>query len=243
MIAYSSYLPKETDVVNSAFITATANHGFELLAGIGVFSVLGYMAFSQGVAVEEVAAGGVGLAFMVFPAAINTLPAMNGLVGFCFFGALFFAGFTSLISIIEAVIAGISDKFELPRKKATTLVLIPAIVISTLFITGAGLYILDIVDAFANNIGIVGGGVLEVFLLGWFFNTETLRQEANSFSNFSIGKWWTYMLKIVTVVVLGFMVISNAINYIKRVTEDIPALKLPPLAGAASSSASLWRSF
>lgn len=226
MIAYSSYLPKETDVVNSAFITATANHGFELLAGIGVFSVLGYMAFSQGVAVEEVAAGGVGLAFMVFPAAINTLPAMNGLVGFCFFGALFFAGFTSLISIIEAVIAGISDKFELPRKKATTLVLIPAIVISTLFITGAGLYILDIVDAFANNIGIVGGGVLEVFLLGWFFNTETLRQEANSFSNFSIGKWWTYMLKIVTVVVLGFMVISNAINYIKEGYGGYPGIEV-----------------
>lgn len=215
MIAYSSYLPKKTDVVNSAFITATANHGFELFAGIGVFSVLGYMAFTHGVPIEEVAAGGVGLAFMVFPEAINALPALNGLIGFCFFGALFFAGLTSLISIIEAVIAGISDKFEMARKKATTIVLVPAFIISTMFITGAGLYILDIVDAFTNNIGIVGGGVLEVFLLGWFFNTESLREEANSFSNFSIGKWWTYMLKIVTVVVLGFMIISNTINYIR----------------------------
>lgn len=216
MIAYSSYLPKKTDVVNSAFITATANHGFELFAGIGVFSVLGYMAYTQGVPVEEVSAGGVGLAFMVFPAAINALPAFNGFIGFCFFGALFFAGLTSLISIIEAVIAGIGDKFEMPRKKATTMVVIPAFLISTLFITGAGLYILDIVDAFTNNLGIVGAGVLEVFLIGWFFNTESLRQEANSFSNFNIGKWWTYMLKIVTVVVLGFMIVSNTIDYIKN---------------------------
>ncbi len=215
MIAYSSYLPKKTDVVNSAFITATANHGFELFAGIGVFSVLGYMAYSHGVPIEEVAAGGVGLAFMVFPEAINALPALNSLIGFCFFGALFFAGLTSLISIIEAVIAGISDKFEMARVKATTIVLVPAFIISSMFITGAGLHILDIVDAFTNNIGIVGGGVLEVFLLGWFFNTESLREEANSFSNFSIGKWWTYMLKIVTVVVLGFMIISNTINYIR----------------------------
>ena len=38
MIAYSSYLPKKTDIVNSAVITATANHGFELFAGIGVFT-------------------------------------------------------------------------------------------------------------------------------------------------------------------------------------------------------------
>jgi len=116
MIAYSSYLPKNTDVVNSAFITATANHGFELFAGIGVFSVLGYMAFSQGVPVEEVAAGGVGLAFFVFPAAISAMPALNGFIGVCFFGALLFAGFTSLISIIQAVITGISDKFELTHK-------------------------------------------------------------------------------------------------------------------------------
>lgn len=216
MIAYSSYLPKDTDVVNSAFITATANHGFELFAGIGVFSILGYMAYSQGVPVEEVAAGGVGLAFMVFPAAISALPAMKGFIGVCFFGALFFAGFTSLISIIQAVIAGISDKFSIPHKKSATLVMVPAFVISILFITGAGLIILDIVDAFINSIGIVGSGVLEVLLIGWFFNTEYLRKEANQFSNFSIGKWWNYMLKIVTVLVLGFMFISNTIEYITK---------------------------
>ncbi|HYE67869.1 MAG TPA: sodium-dependent transporter [Anaerovoracaceae bacterium] len=216
MIAYSSYLPKDTDVVNSAFITATANHGFELFAGIGVFSILGHMAYTQGVGVEEVAAGGVGLAFMVFPAAINSLPAMNGFIGVCFFGALLFAGFTSLISIIQAVISGIADKFELPQKKATTIVIVPAFLISMLFITGAGLNILDIVDAFINNIGVAGAGLIEVFLIGWFFNLETLRKEANQFSNFSIGKWWIYALKIVTVVVLGFMVISNTLGYVKN---------------------------
>jgi len=216
MIAYSSYLPKDSDVVNSAFITATANHGFELFAGIGVFSILGYMAYSQGVAVEEVAAGGVGLAFMVFPEAINTLPAMNGFIGVCFFGALFFAGFTSLISIIQAVISGIADKFEFSRTKATTIVVVPAFLISILFITGAGLIILDIVDAFINNIGVAGAGLLEVILIGWLFNLETLRKEANEFSNFSVGKWWVYALKFVTVVVLGFMVISNTIGYIRE---------------------------
>lgn len=216
MIAYSSYLPKDTDVVNSALITATANHGFELFAGIGVFSILGYMAYAQGVGVEEVAAGGVGLAFMVFPAAISTLPAMNGFIGVCFFGALLFAGFTSLISIIQAVISGIEDKFEIPHMKATTIVIVPAFVISILFITGAGLNILDIVDAFSNQIGVAGAGLLEVFLIGWFFNPEKLRQEANEFSNFSVGKWWIYALKIVTVVVLGYMVISNTIGFIKN---------------------------
>jgi len=213
MISYSSYLPKKTDVVNSAFITATANHGFEIFAAIGVFSIVGYMAGQQGVEVAEVAASGVGLAFITFPTAITSLPALNALFGVCFFGALFTAGITSLVSILQAVVSGIHDKFELAHAKATTVVLVPAFVISTLFITGAGLNILDIVDAFVNNIGIVACGLFEVILVGWFFDLEKLRQEANRYSNFSIGRWWLYSLKFITILILGVMVIINTIEY------------------------------
>ncbi|MDY2960569.1 MAG: sodium-dependent transporter [Hornefia sp.] len=209
MIAYSSYLPRKTDVVNSAFITATANHGFEVFAGIGVFSIMGYMAFQQGTTVEQIASSGVGLAFMTFPTAISSLPALNALFGICFFGALFTAGITSLVSISQAVVSGMQDKFELNHKKAVITVLVPAFLLSFLFITGAGLHILDIVDAFTNQIGIAVAGVIEVVLIAWFFNPEKLRKEANEFSNFKIGKWWTYSLKFITVLVLGFMSIMN----------------------------------
>jgi len=175
---------------------------------------MGYMALMQGVPVEEIAKAGVGLAFMTFPAAISSLPALNGFFGVCFFGALLTAGITSLISIMQAVITGIEDKFNMPHKKAVTTVIVPAFIVSILFITGAGLNILDIVDAFINNIGIAGAGLLEVVLIGWFFDTEKLRQEANSFSNFSIGRWWVYSLKIITVVVLGVMVFLNTKDYL-----------------------------
>ena len=214
MLAYSSYLPKETDVVNSAFITATANHGYEVFAGIGVFSIMGFMAYQQGVPVEDVATSGIGLAFMTFPTAISSLPAFNGLIGVCFFGALLTAGVTSMVSILQAVVSSFHDKFDIDHKKAVTIVLVPTFVLSILFITGAGMNILDIVDAFINNVGVATGGVLEVILICWFFNPEKLRQEANEFSNFSIGKWWTYSLKIVTVVVLGVMLFLNTKDFI-----------------------------
>ena len=42
-----------------------------------------------------------------------------------------------------------------------------------------------------------------------FFDAEKLRQEANEFSNFSIGKWWIYSLRIVTTIVLGVMLFLN----------------------------------
>src|SRR5690606_7432750 len=44
MITYSSYLPKKSDITNNAFITGFGNSSFEILAGIGVFGILGYMA-------------------------------------------------------------------------------------------------------------------------------------------------------------------------------------------------------
>lgn len=214
MLAYSSYLPRETDVVNSAFITATANHGFEVFAGIGVFSIMGFMAMQQGVAVEDVAASGIGLAFMTFPTAISELPALNALFGICFFGALLTAGITSMVSILQAVISSFHDKFDIEHKRAVTLVLVPTFLISILFITGAGMNILDIVDAFINNIGVATGGLVEVILITRFFNPEKLRQEANEFSNFSIGKWWIYSLKVVTTIVLGVMLFLNTKDFI-----------------------------
>ena len=214
MLAYSSYLPKKTDVVNSAFITATANHGFEIFAGIGVFSIMGFMAMQQGVEVADIAGSGIGLAFMTFPTAISTLPALNALFGICFFGALLTAGITSMVSILQAVVSGFHDKFDIEHRKAVTIVLVPTFVLSILFITGAGLNILDIVDAFINNIGVAAGGVIEVILITRFFNPEKLRKEANEFSNFSIGKWWTYSLRIVTTVVLGVMLFLNTKDFI-----------------------------
>src|SRR5699024_8532643 len=85
MITNYSYLPKKSNITNNAFITGFINSVFELLVGIGVFAVLGFMATQQGVGIDEVVAGGVGLAFVVFPAIINEFPAFNE-----FFGVLFF---------------------------------------------------------------------------------------------------------------------------------------------------------
>jgi NSS family neurotransmitter:Na+ symporter len=175
---------------------------------------MGFMAYTQGVAVEEVAASGVGLAFMVFPTAISSLPALNGLFGVCFFGALLTAGITSMVSILQAVVSGMHDKFDMSHKKAVTVVLVPTFVLSILFITGAGLNILDIVDAFINNIGVAAGGLIEVILITRFFNPERLRKEANEFSNFSIGQWWTYSLRIVTTVLLGIMLFKNTLDFV-----------------------------
>src|SRR5690606_29199261 len=50
MITYASYVDRKTDMTGSGLVVGTANSSFELLAGIGVFAALGFMAQANGVA-------------------------------------------------------------------------------------------------------------------------------------------------------------------------------------------------
>lgn len=210
MVTYSSYLSRKSDITNNAFITGFANSGFELLAGIGVFSILGFMAMQQGVEVSEVVSGGVGLAFVVFPQIINQLPALNGLFGFLFFGSLMLAGFTSLISIVETFVAGVEEKFKVTRTRAVLLGGGLAAIISILFSSRGGLYFLDVVDYFINNFGVALAGLIEVIAIAWIARQlKDLQDHANAISDIKIGLWWRICLGLITPVVLGYMMFDN----------------------------------
>jgi NSS family neurotransmitter:Na+ symporter len=210
MVTYSSYLPKKSDITNNAFITGFANSGFELLAGIGVFSILGFMAMQQGVGVNEVVSSGVGLAFVVFPQIINQFPAFNEFFGFLFFASLVLAGLTSLISIVETYVAGIQEKFNVSRTKSVLVGGGLSAIISIVFATKGGLFLLDAVDYFINNFGVALAGLIEVVAVAWFAKElKNLQQHANSVSDMRLGIWWRVCLSIITPIVLGFMMFDN----------------------------------
>ncbi|HLR09479.1 MAG TPA: sodium-dependent transporter [Bacillota bacterium] len=206
MITYSSYLPRKTDITNNAFIVGFGNSSFELLAGIGVFGMLGYMASQSGAAIDEVVEGGVGLAFVVFPAIINMFPALNGLFGFLFFVSLFLAGLTSLMSISETYIAGLSDKFNISRSKAVLFGGGLAAVVSLIFATQGGMFFLDAADYFINQFGVAMLGLVEVVLMAWILRKlRDFRTHADNISDIRLGWWWNVSLTIITPLVLGYM--------------------------------------
>ncbi|MBN8235505.1 sodium-dependent transporter [Halobacillus kuroshimensis] len=206
MITYSSYLPKKSDITNNAFIAGFSNSGFELLAGIGVFAALGFMASQSGVPVNEVVSGGVGLAFVVFPQIINEFPALNGLFGFLFFLSLVLAGLSSLISISETYVAGISEKFGISRTKAVAFGGGTAAVISLLFATQGGLFFLDAADYFINQFGVAFVGLVEVVVIAWFLRKlNDFQSHANEISDIRLGTWWKVSLGLITPLVLGYM--------------------------------------
>jgi NSS family neurotransmitter:Na+ symporter len=134
---------------------------------------------------------------------------MSVLVGVLFFVALTFAGLSSFISINEVVVRSLSDKLNAPRRKVVVWYTIIAGLVSVIFTTGAGLYILDIVDYFINQFGVAISALVEVLLIGYLYRLSTLRDHANDISDFRIGPWWNVMIKVVTPVILGISVIQN----------------------------------
>ncbi len=208
MLAYSSYLPEKSDITNNAFMTVLINCGFSILAGIMIFSVLGYMAQEQAKPLTEVVSAGVGLAFVTLPAAINLLPAPY-ILGPLLFLALVVAGLSSQISILEAVTSAVMDKLQWSRKKAANIVLGTGFVISMAFATNGGLLLLDLVDHFANNVGIMVGCFVEIVMMTWLFKISNVRDYVNKISDFSIGVWFDICLRFVTPVILAIILATK----------------------------------
>ncbi|WP_106507736.1 sodium-dependent transporter [Brachybacterium timonense] len=219
MLTYASYLKKNTDLTGSGLVVGFANSGFEILAGIGVFSALGFMAQAQGVDISEVVASGIGLAFIAFPAIITEAGSAGPLIGVLFFGGLVLAGFTSLISIVEVVVAAFQDKFGLGRVAATLGIGVPLAIISTvLFPTTMGLGLLDVFDNWVNQYGIVSAAlvatVLVTFLLGAL---PTLRDHLNQKGTFRLGWAWMAFVGVIAPVAL---LITLALTTWGFITQD-----------------------
>ncbi|WP_409500866.1 sodium-dependent transporter [Mannheimia glucosida] len=222
MVTYASYLNKKTDLTGSGLVVGFANSSFELLAGIGVFAALGFMATAAGQEVNEVAKGGIGLAFFAFPTIINQAP-FSALLGVLFFGSLTFAAFTSFISTIEVVIASLQDKLQMPRVKATLLVSIPLMVISVcLFGTTTGLPVLDVMDKFVNNFSIVSVAFLGLVLIASNKKLGMLGDYLNEISSFKVGFIWRLCL-IGTSAILAFMLFSEIAKVLREGYEGYPS--------------------
>lgn len=217
MIAYGSYLHEKADVVNSAFITVLANSSFDLIAGVLVFSTLGYLVNNMGIEFTSFGTGA-GVAFIAFPIAISTMSSnvvIQGLLGFLFFFCLFIAGISSSISMLESFATAALDKFNIPRKRLITIISIIGFIGSACFASYAGFnFILDIVDAYVGNIVIAGLGLVEVVAISYIYGTNELREEANKYSDFKVGKWWDYLLRYFTPLLLGAVVVTNIVNLI-----------------------------
>ena len=204
MITYSSYLKKKSDITSTALVTGFANSSFEILAGIGVFATLGYMAAQRGVGVNEIEGiTGPILSFVTFPQTISLMPG-GPIFGFIFFASLTIAGFTSLISLVQVTAAAFQDKFGLTRRVSSFVSVGIAGGASIIFFsTTNGLNALDVVDKYINEIAIVSSAIIMIALIAYHAKKlPALRAHLNHYSSFKLGKWWYALVAVISPFVL-----------------------------------------
>ncbi|ABR31149.1 transporter [Thermosipho melanesiensis] len=219
MIAYGSYNKKEEDIANNAIITALGNSATSFLAGIAVFSVLGYMALQINSPIDEVVSGGIGLAFVVYPQAISLFPGgviVQSIIGLAFFVMLLTLGIDSAFSLVEAVEAAASDKFKFNKRSFLIGFSIFGFLVGLLYSTQGGLYWLDIIDHFLSIYALLIVGILESIIIGWVLDAEKLRNYINKVSEVKIGKWFDISLRYIIpgslIIILGLTLYDEIKN-------------------------------
>ncbi len=167
LITYGSYVKKSDNLTSTAFSVVLADTMIALLAGIVIFPA----AFSFGVRPTA----GMGLVFNTIPMLFNQ---MAGGYVFCiiFFVLLAIAALTSTISLLEVVVAYITEQLHVKRQLATVIACAATMFLgvfaslslmeNTPFII-AGKTVFDAMDFISSNVMLPLGGMLIVIFMGW----------------------------------------------------------------------------
>ena len=210
MAIFGSYIGKERSLLGESVNIAVLDTFVAITSGLIIFPAC----FAFDVPVNN----GPALIFMTLPRVFKNIPQPYGqIVGSFFFLFLFFAAFTTVIAVFQAIIACVQDKFGWSKKKTCFICCVAMMVLSLPCIFGfLGSFdflgktwqVLDVEDFIVSNLLLPLGAVLIVLFCtikryGWGF--ENFRAEANSGQGLKIAKWmkpyFVFVLPVIVVVV------------------------------------------
>ena len=204
-LTYASYLPENAKLIDNVLIVVCSNSLFEICTAFGVFSILGFMSFTNGTPMVQLITEGTGLVFIVFPMIFNIMGPIGRILAPLLFLAILFAGITSALGFFEPMLSSTSEKLGWSRKKAATLLCIIGCAFSILLTSGISSYLVGIIDAFVNEFGILLLIGVQCIIFAWFYGVEHFLPALNEHSTFKVGKTWTFVIKYLLPVVLIIM--------------------------------------
>ena len=206
-LTYASYLPEGSKLSDNVLLVVVSNSLFEIFTAFGVFSILGYMSLHSGIRLGDLVSEGTGLVFDVFPMIFNVMGPMARVLAPLFFLAIMFAGITSALAIFEPTLSSVCTKFNLSRRRAAAILSIIGCLISIIYTTGIGSYLVGVVDLFVNQFGILFLIGVQCVIFAWFYRIEDLIPIINEHSSFKVGKIWVFIIKyILPVLILGMWI-------------------------------------
>lgn len=174
LIAMASFNKFDNNVLRDTFLVPLINCLTSFYAGFVIFSVLGFMAYAKGVTVPEVAKGGPGLVFIVYPEGLAQMP-VAPLWSILFFFMMSTLGFSSAFSIVETVMTGLLDEFPaLSRSKWRVLgfrfgICMTGFLLGLPMTTRGGDYMLTLVDNAVGGFPLLFVGFFELILLCYVY--------------------------------------------------------------------------
>ena len=204
-LTYASYLPENSKLIDNVLIVVCSNSLFEICTAFGVFSILGFMSFTNGTPMVQLITEGTGLVFIVFPMIFNIMGPIGRILAPMLFLAILFAGITSALGFFEPMLSSTSDKLGWSRKKTATVLSNIGCAFSLILTTGISSYLVGIIDSFVNQFGILLLIGIQCIIFAWFYGVEHFLPALNEHSTFKVGKTWTFVIKYMLPVVLIIM--------------------------------------
>ena len=180
MITYGSYIGKKVNLGKSVNRIEFFDTLIALLAGLMVIPVV-YMFSGE----EGLKSSGPGLMFISLPKIFDQMPG-GQIIGLLFFILVFFAALTSSVSIMEAIVSSLMDKFKRSRKAACAITFVISLVLGIPSSLGFGIWsnikilgmdFLTFFDYLSNNLLMPVVALLTCILVGWVIGTKTISKE------------------------------------------------------------------
>ena len=205
MITYSSHLESGHDTAANALWTAFLNSSISIVAGFVVFATLGFLATQHGEPVPDVVQSGPGLAFIVFPEALSLMP-LPWLFTALFFIVLLTLGIDSAFSLIESFTTAFREYLDIETARIAKIASIVCFCAGLPFITGTGLYWLDIADHFVTNYALVCVAIAQAIIVGWTNRGNWVNAHLRDASPwFPVSIWWWTIRFLIPLLLLTMM--------------------------------------
>ncbi len=200
MLTYASYMGKKQSVTEDGTITAAADTGVAILAGMMIFPVLAFTGLLMDPAIQATLdSGSFGTAFIALPAAfIEMGPVVGRIVGGAFFLGLFFAALSSAISLLEVPTSVLVDNLGISRMKAALSVGLIVYIFGIVSSVSETWFVLF--DEIAINFFIVLGVAVTTFFAGWIVPGVAQELDANIKSR--VGVYLVWLMRTVTPVAI-----------------------------------------
>ena len=213
MVTYGSYAKKETNLMKSINQIEFFDTLVALLAGLMIIPAVYTFMGTEGMS------AGPGLMFVSLPKVFKAMGSAGVLVGTVFFLMVSFAAVTSSVSVMEAIVSSMMDKFHVSRKKGTILTTLYGMIVGVIVCLGYNkLYfefklpngtvaqILDVMDYISNNCLMPMVALLTCILIGWVVKPKAIIDEV-TLGGYRFGREKLYIAMIKVIAPLMLLVL------------------------------------